>query len=389
MSVILRLNKSRQKQNGAIPIVADVSYKRLKKKIYLQVDVANEARWDQKKQNIRSPKGIEKIQFQHIENEKARLIEIFITAKMKGLSAYEFNLLLKQGASGGKKISDYFDALIKQADARGANSMMRLFSVAKNVWLDVIPDLHPSEIGKVHVAEFVAHKLKNNASTNSIHQYANLLLAVLKEAQSDGIAVDLGVFKNQLPKLVKQRRAAYTDAELVAMFTTHLDQPAKEAMEFLKCALYCCGCDISDLLRIPKEQYERGLVNYKRNKTGVPIKFTVNAWAKDFILNARHYNHVQKNRATDKVVRDVMRRLLKELKESADVVGVQNLLLKRARHTWATIAKKQGVSKDVIAEALGHKGSMMTDVYLGAFDLQHVDAANDVVIAYLEAILCK
>jgi integrase len=86
-------------------------------------------------------------------------------------------------------------------------------------------------------------------------------------------------------------------------------------------------------------------------------------------------------------VRDVMRRLLKELKESSDAVGVQNLLLKRARHTWATIAKKQGVSKDVIAEALGHKGSMMTDVYLGAFDLQHVDAANDVVIAYLESIM--
>ena len=387
MSVILRLNKLRTKANGAMPVVADVSYKRLKKKIYLRVDVQNESRWDARRQNIRNPKGLEKMQYQHLENEKARLNELFMLAKMKDLSAAEFLVQLKKPVSDEKSIGHYFDLLMKAAKNRGAESMVRLFKVGKSVWLDVVPDLPASEISKVHVAEFVAKCIQKNVSSNSIHQYANLMLAALKRAKEDGLPVNLDVFKNQLPKLVKNRRAAYTDKELQVLFTADLRDGAHLAVMYMKCSLYSCGCDISDLLRIPPEQYQRGVVNFKRNKTGVPIKFPVHPWVQEFILNDAIYQEVQAKQLQRKVMAWAMRYLYKGIVSAGPITGIENLILKRARHTWATIAKRKGVSKDVIGEALGHKGSSMTDVYLGAYTMDHLEHAHEMVINHIEAII--
>ena len=51
------------------------------------------------------------------------------------------------------------------------------------------------------------------------------------------------------------------------------------------------------------------------------------------------------------------------------------LTTKVARHTWTTIAKKQGYSKDMISEILGHRvpGSPVTDIYMGEFDQEVKD----------------
>ena len=49
-----------------------------------------------------------------------------------------------------------------------------------------------------------------------------------------------------------------------------------------------------------------------------------------------------------------------------------------ARHSWATIAKKLGYSKDLIAEALGHEyGNRVTGIYLDNYDLEVIDEMNE------------
>ncbi len=54
-----------------------------------------------------------------------------------------------------------------------------------------------------------------------------------------------------------------------------------------------------------------------------------------------------------------------------------------ARHSWATIAHKIGISKDVISMALGHSfGCKTTDIYID-FDRDKVDEANRKVIDYI------
>ena len=50
-----------------------------------------------------------------------------------------------------------------------------------------------------------------------------------------------------------------------------------------------------------------------------------------------------------------------------------------ARVSWATIGSKIGVSRDIIAHALGHGIDTITDLYID-FDQGSVDDANEKVI---------
>ena len=53
-----------------------------------------------------------------------------------------------------------------------------------------------------------------------------------------------------------------------------------------------------------------------------------------------------------------------------------------ARHSWATIAASLDIPKDVIAHALGHGGSSVTDIYID-FDQRKVDEANRRVLDWV------
>ena len=63
-------------------------------------------------------------------------------------------------------------------------------------------------------------------------------------------------------------------------------------------------------------------------------------------------------------------------------LGLEELTTYWARHSWATIARKIGVSKDTIAQALGHGGNTVTDIYIDD-DMEAVDEANRKVLDYV------
>ena len=66
------------------------------------------------------------------------------------------------------------------------------------------------------------------------------------------------------------------------------------------------------------------------------------------------------------------------LKKIAVRCGItDNLSTYVARHSWATIARSLGYSKDIIAEALGHEyGNRVTGIYLDHYDNEVIDAVN-------------
>jgi len=60
-----------------------------------------------------------------------------------------------------------------------------------------------------------------------------------------------------------------------------------------------------------------------------------------------------------------------------------------SRHTWATLAHKVDIPKDVISLALGHSfGCDVTDIYID-FDRDKIDEANRKVIDYISGSLKK
>ena len=73
------------------------------------------------------------------------------------------------------------------------------------------------------------------------------------------------------------------------------------------------------------------------------------------------------------------------LGEMGKKIGIDNLTLYWARHTWATFAYDLDISDDTISRALGHSqttGANVTKVYIRT-NTKKVDAANRAVIDYV------
>ena len=55
------------------------------------------------------------------------------------------------------------------------------------------------------------------------------------------------------------------------------------------------------------------------------------------------------------------------------------------RHSWATNAKYQGISIEMISESLGHKSIRTTQTYLKGFGLKERTEANKLNCSYIES----
>ena len=54
-----------------------------------------------------------------------------------------------------------------------------------------------------------------------------------------------------------------------------------------------------------------------------------------------------------------------------------------ARHSWATIARSEGVPISIISEGMGHENEKTTQIYLASLDNKIIDKANKKILKLL------
>lgn len=140
------------------------------------------------------------------------------------------------------------------------------------------------------------------------------------------------------------------------------------------------GINMVDLSQVT-EINNYGRINFFRSKSGTfySIKVEPEALAifskykgKKFMLN--WFDNRAKYSSFLERTNKVLKKICKENKLPHITYGM-------ARHCWATYAKDLEYSKDIIAQALGHKHTV-TDGYID-YDEKKVDEANRAVIDYL------
>ena len=82
--------------------------------------------------------------------------------------------------------------------------------------------------------------------------------------------------------------------------------------------------------------------------------------------------------------RSISYRINVNLKKIAAMIGLTTpLTLYVARHSWASIARQQGIPVGVISEGMGHQSEATTQIYLASLDVALVDKANDKILKSL------
>ena len=240
--------------------------------------------------------------------------------------------------------------------------------------------------------------LAKGLKKNSIACYNRAWRAIFNKAINEDL-VEVKYYPYRKYKVrgeaTAKRNISREDIVAIANMQLEPESQLLLARNYFILAFNLIGISFADLVTIKATDILNGRLIYKRQKTHrlYNIKLTAKAQEllsyytnpeRTYILPAIPENAVGNlleerkyiqyaNKATNKYLRQIMKKL--KLQET--------ITSYYSRHSWATIAKKMGYSKDLISEALGHShGSRITEVYLDSYEPEVIDAMNDAVCKF-------
>lgn len=190
------------------------------------------------------------------------------------------------------------------------------------------------------------------------------------------------------------RKRSLTVEDLRSVFEYPVEDYARIYRDLFKLIFMLIGINVVDLHRL--KEIKHGRIEYRRAKTGRLYSIKVEPEAMEIINKYKGVNGLLciADRWTDhRNFRHQINNALQRIGEVERVGrGGKKIITPKwpelttywARHTWATIARKIGISKDDIALALGHADDShsTTNIYIDE-DLDLIDSANRKVLDWV------
>jgi site-specific recombinase XerD len=234
---------------------------------------------------------------------------------------------------------------------------------------------------------------KDGNSVNGFAVYLRAVRAVYNRAIKEGIAKpeDYPFKHYKITKEPTQKRSLKAEQiDAIRALDTGKGQRLTLAKDVFLTSFYLVGISYMDVAHLKVSDLHDGRIAYKRKKTKQIInikvtpqlqeildKYLVGKKSTDFIFP------IIKSDTPELIYRDVknaMKIYNKMLKKIAERCEIDEKLTSYwSRHSWATIAKRKGVSTAVISESLGHTTENTTQIYLDSFEDEIIDAANALV----------
>ena len=163
-------------------------------------------------------------------------------------------------------------------------------------------------------------------------------------------------------------------------------QMERLAIDIFTFSYLCAGINFIDMAKLKHSNIQDNQLVYNREKTKkliiVPLqeramqsvaKYNNGKTAFVFpILSNFHRSEVQIANRLHKVLAKINRHL-KEIGEKLNLPIPLTTYV--ARHSFATVLKRAGVSTSIISESLGHSSERITQVYLDSFDKEQINDA--------------
>lgn len=233
----------------------------------------------------------------------------------------------------------------------------------------------------------------NGLIPNTISFYMRILRAVYMRAVDKGITVDNKPFRHVYTGVDKTVKRAMDVDTIKRIKEVDLQAGSKVAFarDMFLLSFFFRGMSFVDMAYLRKSDLANGQITYRRRKTGqrLTVKWTremkelLDKYPKndtDYLLpiiNSSKSTAYSQYRAKQYQIN-------KGLKTVGELVGLSMpLTMYCSRHSWASIAKTNGVPVGVISEGLGHDSEHTTRIYLSTLDTNAVDNANDLILKLL------
>ncbi len=159
-------------------------------------------------------------------------------------------------------------------------------------------------------------------------------------------------------------------------------------------SFYMRGISFIDLAYLKKKDVKNEIISYQRHKTGQTLEIALTPEMKEII--DRHSNLCKDSDYLLPVLHrgdsyqsynNALKKQNNHLKILSKMIGLdQGLTTYVTRHSWATIARNQGIPVSLISQGLGHESERTTKIYLGSFDYTPLHTANQTIINHTKKI---
>lgn len=309
-------------------------------------------------------------------------------------------------------LSSFVERLSNELIERGQERTARAYyTVARGVIrFNRSEDFRLEQISAGWIRKFECYMIDNGKSLNTISFYMRNLRAIYNKAVKEHLiiartenpfaTVHTGIYNTRKRALTKEEMNAFFELELI--FSKKVkNKKMEEYIRSLKInkkilhlyhkifmfSFHARGMSFVDVAYLKKANIKGDTIHYCRRKTGRYLRVKITEPMKvilDYFL--------RRNLDSPYVFPLINPKLGNERRQYENSLRTQNRMLKIlgemagidkkisthvARHSWATIARRENVFISHISEALGHKDEKTTMIYLDSFSFSVIDRISD------------
>lgn len=254
-------------------------------------------------------------------------------------------------------------------------------------------DLYFDDIDSELLISYEYHLRAKELSPNTVSFYMKRLRAVYNNAVEDGYADNKNPFKKVFTSSEKTIKRAIQLKYIRKLKALDLSYSASMsfARDMFLFSFYTRGMSFVDIAYLQKKNLKDEVLTYRRKKTGQLLSIRwekcmqkivdqYSSLASPFLISI--FKDVTGN--TRKQYHNALALINRNLKEIGKELGlVMPLTMYVARHSWASIARDEGIPLSVISEGMGHDSESTTQIYLASLETQVIDKANKKILKLL------
>ncbi len=235
--------------------------------------------------------------------------------------------------------------------------------------------------------------LQDGNSLTTVGIYIRPLRALFNQAIRDGIiapeSYPFGKGRYQIPAGRNVKKAlSLNDIEKIFKHPVQEGSTEQWARDLWVFSYLCNGINVKDIARLRYHNIGNEVIEFVRAKTEhttrknlkpvlavltSEIKTIINRWGQKPATPHRYVFSILPEEVTAKRERALIQQATKTInlycRRIAEAAGItQDITTYTARHSFASVLKRSGVSTEFISESLGHSDLKTTENYLAAFD---------------------
>lgn len=409
--------KHQANKNGEFPIFIRITEDR--KSRYIKTGLyALEEDWDEKENLFRTKYRKAEDQYKipihddynkilkkkHTEAESV-VSKLTLTDKLISSEQVK-NEILRAKKLGKDSVLKYIDHIVdelKKQNKIGTSTCYKDLKRSLKAFLKVIgkEDITFIEITTDFLKKYEADFRTRDVKDTGISFYFRSLRAVMNKAIAEGLCkrdhYPFDQYKiSKFDTHTSKRAITKKDIEAIKKLEIEVGSSLFHARNIFLFSYYNRGINFSDIAMLKWENVRNNRLTYTRLKTGKQYNLLMLEPTLDILTYYKTNNYkgdeshifpiLDKERhITPLTIKNRIHKILGETNENLKEIGKMAeleipLTTYVARHTYATVMKRSGVSTSIISEALGHGSERTTQIYLDSFENDVLDEASKAIL---------